>query len=243
MSESEQQQTATKIAQAVNGFGELEMEHTGGCRYRVLSWRNDSLTVHKVNTSELICTCEDAAYNTDGQEVCDHVAYAVYHAPKEREVSAEAFTNLIGIIGEMNDYRNALEQRQNQLPWTDDEPADEDADTDERPSLEETTPEPSVDPAEAADELQAAFDETIDDMMVTAESGKVWFQTGRDTPDEWPFPGVEETFTAVTSPDVVEYVYEADDGPNHEWYDEKPGEWWKNALRPSDVQQYVEEVL
>jgi hypothetical protein len=121
--------------------------------------------------------------------------------------------------------------------------AETDTQTDDRPSLEETTPDPEVDPQEAADRLQEAFDDVIDDMQVKAAAGKVWFQTGRDTPDDWPFPGTSDTFSAVTGPDMVEYVYEGDDGPNHEWYDDKPGEWWKNAMKPSDVSAYIEEVL
>jgi hypothetical protein len=29
----------------------------------------------------------------------------------------------------------------------------------------------------------------------------------------------------------------------HDHYGEKPGEWWKNALYPSDVDDYINEVL
>lgn len=241
MSNSQQQNDHTKVGQAINGFAEMNMERIGGTQYRVLTWRNGSLRVHQVNTCDVTCTCEDFEYNVnDGDmEVCDHIAYAVYHAPKDRDVDQEAFLNLIGVLSEMNDYKNALEQRRNQMDSADAESAE----TNDRPSLEETTPEPTHDPQEKAEELQQAFDGVVEDMQVKAAAGKVWFQTGRDTPEDWPFPGAGSTFEAVTGPDVVEYVYEGDDGPDHEWYDEKPGEWWKNAIRPSDVEQYISEVL
>jgi hypothetical protein len=30
---------------------------------------------------------------------------------------------------------------------------------------------------------------------------------------------------------------------DHSLVDDKPGEWWKNAIKPSDVEGYVSEVL
>jgi hypothetical protein len=44
--------------------------------------------------------------------------------------------------------------------------------------------------------------------------------------------------------DQVEYIYpEGDDYDEHELYSEKPGEYWKNAIRPGDVVDYINEVL
>lgn len=97
---------------------------------------------------------------------------------------------------------------------------------------------------EAAERLQSAFDEVIDDMQVTASSGVVWIKTGQDTPDSLPGPGnvsVWETF--VKNPDQTEFVYESDDGPNHELFSEKPGEYWKNIIRPENVDEYIDENL
>jgi hypothetical protein len=99
---------------------------------------------------------------------------------------------------------------------------------------------------EAADRLKEAFDEAVDDMRVQASGGAVFFQTGQDTPDDWPYPGGSETFKVLTGPDMVKYVHDgtADwaDSP-HELYDYKPGEWWKNALDPEDVDDYINQVL
>jgi len=94
--------------------------------------------------------------------------------------------------------------------------------------------------------LQAAFDDVINDMQVQANSGLVWFQTGYKTPDEWPYPGIDETFRAVTDSDSCMYVHDGTDewaDSPHEHYDEKPGQYYKNALYPSDVVEYINEVL
>lgn len=97
---------------------------------------------------------------------------------------------------------------------------------------------------EAAERLQSAFDDVIDDMQVTASSGVVWIKKGRDTPDTLPGPGNVDTWeTFIKNPDQTEYVYESDDGPNHELFSEKPGEYWKSVIRPSDVDEYIDENL
>jgi len=101
-------------------------------------------------------------------------------------------------------------------------------------------------PAEAAETLQAAFDEHLDDMQVKAANNHVWFQTGRETQDEWPYPGGDEVFSVLTDSDLVSYVHDGSqewaDEP-HKLYESKPGEWWKNALAPDDVEEYISEVL
>jgi hypothetical protein len=98
----------------------------------------------------------------------------------------------------------------------------------------------------AAEQLQDAFDTAVDDMQVETGGGAVFFQTGRDTPDDWPYPGGSDTFDVLTDSDHVMYVHDgtADwaDSP-HKYYDDKPGEWFKNALDPEDVGDYIAEVL
>jgi hypothetical protein len=124
--------------------------------------------------------------------------------------------------------------------------ADTAAQTDAESTTDDSPPGRDVDVDAAADRLQAAFDDVIDDMQVKAANGFVWFQTGRDTPDQWPFPGGDETFNVITGPDMVMYVHDGSaewaDGP-HKYYDKKPGEWWKNALAPEAVDDYIAEVL
>jgi hypothetical protein len=71
-----------KIGEVVNGYAEMVPRHVRGNEYRVLSWRNDSITAHEVDVRSLTCTCEDQALNRTGSEVCDHLAVALYAAPK-----------------------------------------------------------------------------------------------------------------------------------------------------------------
>lgn len=245
MSTNEQQQDGhRKVAQAINGFGQMSMERTGGCNYSVFSWRNGENTVHRVNTARLTCTCQDAAYNKDGQEVCDHVAYAVYNAPRDRDIGEEAFGNIVGILSEMNDYKNALEQRRNHLDHVEGMEPDTDTsavtETAQKDADEDETSTAGIDSEAAADRLQEAYDDVVDDMQVqVGPTGALWVQTGMDTPDTLPGPGNVSPFDALLKdPEQVEYIHD-----DHAAVNDKPGEWWKNRIEPSDVDAYIEEVL
>lgn len=59
-----------------NPLNNLKVAQTGPHHYSVLSARNGSVRMHRVNIEEPACTCEDFKYNTeDGErEVCAHVA-------------------------------------------------------------------------------------------------------------------------------------------------------------------------
>lgn len=83
------------IGERVEGWSEIYPRHLGGDRYRVLSTRNDTLTVHKVNVKELSCTCKDHQYNHDKPTVCAHLAAAVYVAPKQITAEDHAVGTLI----------------------------------------------------------------------------------------------------------------------------------------------------
>ena len=86
-----------------------------------------------------------------------------------------------------------------------------------------------LDAEEAAEKLTEAANS--DHINVTANDGLVWVQTAKDSPG-WAF---EQYLKSV---DAVTYVHE-----DHEDYDRKPGEWWKNAIVPSDVDDYIDEVV
>lgn len=238
---NQQQQEPTAVAQAINGFAEMSMEHTAGCNYSVFSWRNGNNTVHRVNTAQMTCTCEDMKWNRDGEtDVCDHVAYAVYHAPNSREVGTEAFNELLDMVSSMNDYRRALEQRRQSQ-----EKAAEVASTepDSKPSLEETTPEPTHDPEEKADALREAFNAVVEDMEVeVGDGGAIWVKTGYDTPETINTPGpggpIEVWEAFIKNPEQTEYVPD-----DHPAAGDRPSEYHKNRIEPGDVEAYIEEVL
>lgn len=78
---------AKAIGERVEGWTEIYPRHIGGDKYRVLSTRNDTLTIHKVNIKKISCTCKDDQYNQDRPMVCAHLAAATYVAPQQ--VTAE----------------------------------------------------------------------------------------------------------------------------------------------------------
>jgi hypothetical protein len=254
MSDSQSQQSGAqggKIGQVVNGFENLYPRMTGHVWATVVSTRGDgNPTAYRVNLQDLTChgpdgdTCPDMKHNVEGAEVCDHIATAIYQAPRQPQLDALAIDGLVDIMDMAQEaadaaHNTAKVMERAQATAATQAAAETDTETDDRPSLEETTPDPDVDPQEAADELQAAYDDVVDDMQVQAANGLVWVQTGRDTPDTLPGPGNVEVFDAFLSgPDAVEYVHD-----DHSLVDDKPGEWWKNAIKPSDVSGYIEEVL
>jgi len=113
------------------------------------------------------------------------------------------------------------------------------------PDTPDTTQTVDKEAENKADMLQSAFDDHIDDMIVTVSDGIIFFKTGYETQEEWPYPGFDSTFDAITSPDCLEYVYDGEnsDAPEpHRWYDSKPGEHFKNALLPETVPEYIQEL-
>jgi len=78
------------IGEQINGFEQLKPRQIHGHEYRVLSWRNGSLTAHKVDVEDMTCTCDDMGWNHEGQGVCDHIAVALFEAPKRIEISDTA---------------------------------------------------------------------------------------------------------------------------------------------------------
>jgi len=237
----------TAVAQQITDFETMAARQVTIHQWRVLSYGGETPTAYSVNTLDMTCDCEDQAYNNSGGEVCKHLAKALFVAEARMEVGEALRYNL-------NDQADRIERAadkltQNATAAAADAAAVGDSDDTAEPyEPEDAGPDESeVQAAEdAAETLKDAFDTAIDDMQVEASGGVVFFQTGRDTPDDWPFPGGSETFKVLTDSDHVMYVHDgtADwaDSP-HKYYDDKPGEWWKNAIEPEDVDEYIAEVL
>lgn len=64
----------SKLFEELKGFADLDVSQIAYHEYRVLSARNSSVTAHEVNVADMTCTCEDAHFNREGQEVCAHLA-------------------------------------------------------------------------------------------------------------------------------------------------------------------------
>lgn len=240
-----------RIAEAVNGFSGLYPRHKGGHRYSVLSLRNDTNTRHWVTLGEEpSCTCGDYEYNTDGTEVCDHIATAEHSAPGRISVEENFVSDLSGIV---RDFTKATESAETAAKSVDtvlarlrdveaDVPlhpsessptASKDTEEPDRPSVHDTTP--MVDPPEAAEKLQEAYDRVTDDMKVELSGDLVWVKTGFDTPDTLDVMGSPETWpTLIKNADHVQY------DPDHA---KAPGEYFKNYIEPDAVEDYISEVL
>jgi hypothetical protein len=231
-------------------LGEQDIAHLGGSEYRVLSFRNDSVTSYRVDVDAGECTCPDEDYNTEGAEVCAHLAKAIMAHTSQYDAESWAARDMQTMVDRA---QNLTRKLQDTVDWTETvlqseataAAAETARETGEADDVTDDTPDNEA-AQEAAEKLEQAFEDAeIPDMQVQAHAGYVWMQTGQDTPEDWPYPGGSDTFSVLfQNADQVEYVYEADDDYDaHELYDEKPGEWWKNAIAPEDVVDYINEVL
>jgi hypothetical protein len=100
-------------------------------------------------------------------------------------------------------------------------------------------PDVGITAEEAADTLRDAYDGVVDDMQVKAHDDMVWVQTGKDTPDTLDAPGNPAVFDLLLK-DAEQVTYVHDD---HDLAGDRPGQWWKNAIKPSEVDAYISEVL
>jgi len=242
---------AVSPADAITDWGELQARQQTRFEWSVLSLKpDDDNTAYLVNTRELDCTCKDNEHNRENPEVCKHLAVALWAADRNIDTDELSRWSLQHELKNAREAAEKVEHLGNYLQTVagslDGEAASEAVENGDSSSQSTTSEADSQAAAEAADRLQSAFDEVLDDMQVEHNDGLVWFQTGQDTPDDWPFPGGDETFSVITSPDSVMYVHDGSadwaDGP-HKHYESKPGEWFKNALDPDDVDAYISEVL
>lgn len=231
----------------------LDVSQVGPCAYRVLSARNGSVTVHRVDVNEVSCTCEDMDYNKKGNEVCAHVAKAFMAHPARMTPEEQSFQSLMlsareyaslrdeakGLMESLDKER--IKQLSNGTSETDDSDDSQNVAGKGQPVSNpsgKSSGAPAVDPHDAADKLKEAYDDVIQDMQVEVENGDVWVQTGRNTPDTLPGPGNVQVFEAfLKNPSQVEYDPDAAESG------QSPGQWWKNRIDPQDVDAYISEVL
>jgi hypothetical protein len=244
MSQQQRRETNdTAPAEAINDFGAMTVRHVGGNRFRVVNL--DSGTVSEVDLKAMTCTCEDMEYNQRAdRSVCKHYLKAHYQAPECRlSVEEQFFGDLVDMTREMNDVIDAAEDAadalEGALVHSRDAEADAGGETSADADTDTSPPGRDIDAGDAAERLQTAYDDVVEDMQVQHHEGWVWVQTGRDTPDNLPGPGNVAVFEAfLQNPDAVEYVPE-----DHDDAASKPGEWWKNRIAPEAVDDYIQEVL
>lgn len=215
----------------------LRVIRTGMTEYAVLSARNGDVTRHKVTLDPPQCTCEDWQYNLsdDSRNVCAHYALAVLEGT-DVETADIAINEIVALTNEARqlakDAREAMEMAE--LNRSAAATLHEEADPGPEGGASQDAPSPAAREPDgqaahdAAETLQAAYDEAVDGMDVQAHDGLVWINKTPDAPDY--------TFQAfLQDPDQVDYL------PPDE--NETPGQYWKNAIEPGDVGTYISEVL
>jgi hypothetical protein len=228
---------------AINGFGGLYPRMTDVDTATVLSLRNNAITAYRVNISSLECekrdgtSCEDLEYNCAGHQVCDHLAAAIYQAPRTPDVDLKALDGAISTLSMAKDAAESAQNTADSLRAARNAHAQETAaaanENNSRPTKEELEPEPDITAEEAAEELQEAFDEQADGMQALAHDGVVWPNNTPNAPD-WTF----EAF--IKNKEQIEW----DNDGRYDHPTVGPNDYeLENYIAPSDVESYINEVL
>lgn len=233
----------TAPAEAIKNYGRMRVRSTGFNTFLVLRFTTEGglkNRVHEVdlNGDEPSCTCDDHEYRRgDVPEVCKHVAYALENgASRQADLGELAMHEFVRMMAGVEEQLDRLEGARDVTRAQADAKDAADAGSGESAAAD---PDVGVTAEEAADTLQDAYDEVVDDMRVKAYNDRVWVQTGQDTPETLDAPGNPEVFNLLLkNAEQVEFVHD-----DHRLASEKPGEWWKNALKPSEVDDYIEGVL
>lgn len=239
---STRQADAIKPAQAIGDYPNLKvrsMIETG--TYEVLHLKGGGgSTSYRVNLKDMTCTCPDWEFNRDTHQPCKHMAAALLDgAPQQWDVDRGVLRQIAYYDNRVTAALDKIERLTTGLQA--DASAAQSGGTAGGGSDTGSTGE---DPQEAADRLQDAYDEVVNDMQVKSTDSYVWVQTGQDTPENLPGPGSASVFQALLqNPEQVEFVPDDYNGDYPNAGSEKPGEWWKNCLAPEDVDGYVSEVL
>lgn len=161
------------IDDAVDGYQQLAPRQVTIHEWRVLSWRNDNLTAYKVNLRNLTCGCPDHRMNNDDDEVCAHLASALFAAERNMDVGTALNFDLVErqremekIAGRLEQTASAVEAEASHLSETAENAAQSDASED---TTEDTGSTDDVTP----DEVQAVYS-WLEDQGLPASKVKVW---------------------------------------------------------------------
>lgn len=237
------QDDVTAPAEAINNYGQMRVRSTGFNRFLVLRFTSEGdlkNRVHEVdlNGEQPSCTCADHEYRRgDVPEVCKHVAYALENgASRQADLGELAMHEFVRMMAGVEEQLDRLESARD---VTRAEADAQDVSTSEGGETPAADPAVGVTAEEAADTLQSAYDSVVEDMQVRAHNDYVWVQTGQDTPQNLDAPGNPAVFDLLLkNAKQVEYVH-----GDHELDADRPGEWWKNAIEPDQVDAYIQEVL
>jgi hypothetical protein len=212
-------------------LSEMSIAHVSENKYRVLSTRNNTINHYEVDIGEGTCSCPSEEYNLRENEACPHLSKALLVAPsqmeatdfaaRDLEVLSERARNLLWDLRDTTDWIQTVVESEAASQASD---AVANGESTQTPNGDTVS---SVSASEAAEKLQAAFDETVTGMAVEYSGGKVWVNKTPDAPDY--------TFDAFLSgPDLMQY--DPDDA-------DSPGQYFSNYIEAEDVSEYISEVL
>lgn len=244
----------------------LEATHEGGLEYTVLSQRDGKPSIHWVELGPSpTCTCNDFKGNRastfDGEmgserEPCAHIVKAVLADTMDPdELAVRELINVTSTISAASreakeaaaEARDTAKELDTGLAKVRDAEAGTSSTTDSASQSSSNTGGDSGSSSHsndenakaAADKLQSAFDSVIDGMEVEYNEGMVWVNKTPGAPDKLPGPGNVDVFSELLqNADQVQYVHE-----DHDYKGAEPGSYFKNMLDPSDVDDYISEVL
>ncbi len=225
---------------------EMSAAPIGHNQYRVLSTRNDSVNHYLVDIAEGTCSCPSEVFNLKDNEACPHLSKAIL-VDAQREEEARITTDLSYLNdrakGLMYDLRDTVDfaktLAENNAKQYTGESSSPDSGSSDSGSSGDSQKYKGPNAEDKRAELQAAFDDVVDDMQTEVSDGLIWIQTGKDTPDTIPGPGNVQVFDAfLKNPEQVTFVHD-----DHHHASKRPGQWWKNVIDPSEVDEYIAEVL
>lgn len=212
----------------------MTVEKTGPVQFTVLSSRNGNASVHRVNTADVSCTCEDMQYNVDGdgdREVCAHMAKVLIGGDRHPDPNELALSQLYQLLSNTRQLHNDLEEeaeilRDHATAAGTDRRAQEATETAETDS----STDDKIDPDEKAAALRDAYDgngieiETSMDVDPAKGEERIWIETQEQVD--------EPLFNAyLRDPDLVRYDPDVKDG------------YVNNYVRVTEVDDLLQEVF
>lgn len=212
----------------------MTVEKTGPVQYTVLSSRNGSATVHRVNTADPSCTCEDFSYNVNGdgnRQVCAHVAKVLIGGERHPDPNELALSQLYQLLDTVRDVqedlRDEAEILRDHATSAGVERRSQEAENNVETNESSST---GIDPDAKAEALTDAYAgvgiEIETSIDVDSDSGqeRIWVETAEQIS--------EGKFSAfLQEPDRLRYDPDEKDGYVNNW------------VKPAEVDELIEEVF
>jgi hypothetical protein len=109
MSQHDTTSREAALGDQINGYKNLYPRQKGYNQWNVLSFRSGEATAYPVNLEELTCPCEDEEHNRDGNEVCDHIAVALYESKKHQGLDQAVVRDLATNMGQIERAADAVQ--------------------------------------------------------------------------------------------------------------------------------------